>query len=91
MRRLIVTASVIAVVLIAAQAFAIATAEGKNDCLLYGKNCPNEFDGIEERIAKLNIEIAKGEKVYTPNELKKLQRMLNDDNKTMRILNKPGR
>ncbi len=91
MKKLIVTVCAVGVVLGAAQVFAITTTEGKNDCLLYGKNCPKELDSIQERIAKLKIEIAKGEKVYTKNELNKLERMLKDDSQTMRVLNKPGR
>ncbi len=91
MKKIAVSVCAVAVALIALPAFAFVPPDGKDDCLLYGKNCPNVFDGLPERIAKLNKEIAKGEKVYTPNELKKLKRMLKDDNETMRVLQKPGK
>lgn len=89
-----ITVSVCAAVIVTAFAaipvIAVGQAEEKNDCLVYGKNCPNAMDSLPERIAKLKTEIAKGEKVYTPEELKLLERRLKEANETMRVLNKPG-
>lgn len=62
--------------------FAQMTQSDKNECLLVSKNCADTVDDIQTRIKKLNTEISKGEAVYTPDELKKLQAKL-DDIKTM--------
>ena len=72
-------------------AFATVQADGKDDCLLYGKNCLNVVDSLPVRIAKLKNEIGQGEKVYTPQELKLLEFKLKEANQTMRMLNKPGK
>lgn len=89
MKRVIVSVCAVVVAFVAVPVFAAGQAEGKNDCLLYGKNCPNVVDSLPERIAKLKTEIAKGEKVYTPEELKLLERKLKEDNETMRVLHRP--
>lgn len=90
MKKVIVSVCAFAVACVVTPVFAAVQTEGKNDCLVYGKNCPNAVDSLPERIAKLKTEIAKGEKVYTPEELKRLERRLKEDNETMRALNKPG-
>jgi len=86
MKRVIVSVCAVAVAFVALPVFASVQAEGKNDCLVYGKNSPNAVDSLPERIAKLKTEISKGEKVYTAAELKLLESKLNEDNETMRIL-----
>jgi hypothetical protein len=91
MKKITISICAVAVALVAVPAFASVPPEGKDDCLLYGKNCPNALDSLPERITKLKNEIAKGEKVYTAEELNKLKRKLKDDNETMRVLQKPGR
>lgn len=91
MKKITVSIFAVAVALVALPAFASVPPEGKDDCLLYGKNCPNTLDSLPERVIKLKKEIAKGEKVYTAKELNKLKRMLKDDNETMRVLQKPGK
>lgn len=91
MKKIFISICAVAVALVAVPVFASVQTEGKNDCLLYGKNCPNVVDSLPERIAKLKSEIAKGEKVYTHEELKLLERKLKDENQTMRTLNKPGK
>ena len=46
----------------------------KNECLLATKvivdNCPNQSDPIDDKIERLNREIAKGTAVYTPEVLR---------------------
>ena len=91
MKNITISVYVVVAALAAIPAFASVPPEGKDDCLLYGKNCPNVLDSLPERIAKLNKEIVKGEKVYTSEELNKLKRKLKEDNETMRVLQKPGR
>ncbi len=49
----------------------------KDECLLVAKNCPNDFS-IQQRIDRLNTEIAKGTSVYTPDELNMLHKELDD-------------
>ena len=91
MKRVVVSVCAVVIALVAMPVFAAGQAEGKNYFLLYGKNGPNLVDSLPERIAKLKTEIAKGEKVYTPEELKLLERKLKEDNETIRVLNRPGR
>ncbi len=90
MKKILVSVCAVAVAFVAFPFFAAGQAEGRNDCLVYGKNCPKAVDSLPERIAKLKTEIAKGEKVYTAEELKLLERRLKEDNETIRVLNKPG-
>jgi len=90
MKKIILSVCAVAIAFVALPVFAAVQTEGKNDCLVYGKNCPNAVDSLPERIAKLKTEIAKGTKVYTAEELKLLERRLKEDNETMRVLNKPG-
>jgi peptidoglycan hydrolase CwlO-like protein len=59
-------------------ALAQMTKEEKDQCLLASKNCLNEVDSIQKRIKRLQGEIKKGKKVYTAEELKKLQDKLNE-------------
>ena len=91
MKKITVTVCAVALALAATPVFASVPPEGKDDCLLYGKNCSNVLDNLPTRIAKLKHEIEKGEKVYTSVELIKLKKMLKEDNETMRVLQKPGR
>ncbi len=91
MKKIIMSVCAVAIAFVALPVFAAVQTEGKDDCLVYGKNCPNAVDSLPERIAKLKTEIAKGEMVYTAEELNKLKRKLKEDNETMRVLQKPGR
>ena len=50
----------------------------KDQCLLYSKSCVNEVDSLQQKIHKLNREIKKGTKVYSPAELKKLSDKLKE-------------
>lgn len=59
------------------------TMEQKDECLLASKNCANQVDSIQKKIKKLNAEIQKGTKVYTPEELKKLNDKLQETEKLL--------
>jgi septal ring factor EnvC (AmiA/AmiB activator) len=59
-------------------ALAQMTKEEKDQCLLASKNCATEVDSIQKRIKKLQTEIKKGKKVYSAEELKKLEAKLNE-------------
>lgn len=50
----------------------------KNRCLLESEDCPPRKMTITELIAGLKHEIARGEAVYTPAELQKLENKLRD-------------
>ena len=50
----------------------------KDRCLVYGEECPAQNDDIFLILAKLKSEIAKGEKVYTREEIQRLERKLAD-------------
>lgn len=57
------------------------TSEGVRKCAL-------QAETIQEKIKRLETEIAKGEKKYSVKELKKLEDKLNDANKFLDQLNK---
>jgi peptidoglycan hydrolase CwlO-like protein len=73
---LMLTAAVF--MLSAVPAFSEMTSAEKNECLLASKNCTAQVDDIYKRIHKLDKEIKKGTKTYTPEELKKLQTKLKE-------------
>ena len=87
----------IAVVLIAAfmmsaalPVLAAQTKEEKYQCLLYSKNCVTEVDTIQKKIKKLNSEIKKGTKVYSAEELKKLNDKLKETEDMLDNMQKGG-
>ncbi|GEM_PF-1200173 len=51
---------------------------GKNLCLLESEDCPQRKMAINELIEGLRHELAKGEAVYTPAELRKLENKLRE-------------
>ena len=76
----------IAVVMLAAFSMAVAAPafaadmnkESKDECLLASKGCAHESDSIQKKIKKLDAEIKKGTKVYTADEIKKLEDKLKE-------------
>jgi peptidoglycan hydrolase CwlO-like protein len=50
----------------------------KDQCLLASKGCMGEVDTIQKKISKLDAEIKKGTKVYSPDEIKKLNAKLKE-------------
>ena len=71
-------------------AYAQMTKEEKDQCLLAAKNCANEADTIQKKIKKLNAEIKKGKKVYTAEELKKLNDKLKETEQMLDDMLKGG-
>ena len=55
----------------------------KNECLLVAKDCGNQVDTIQERIDRIKGEISRGTDVYTNDELRRLNRELEEANKTL--------
>ena len=69
-----------------------ASIASKDECLLVAMNCPESGATIEQRIIKLQNEIARGPDVYTNDELRILINKLDAANKEyLELLNKsPG-
>lgn len=62
----------------------------KDECLLISKDCKSTAMSIQEKMTKLQAEIDKGKRVYTPEELKKLEEKLKDtENMLDKILTGP--
>jgi len=52
----------------------------KDECLLASKDCKGEANSIQQKIKKLEVEIKKGNKVYSPEEINKLNAKLKEAN-----------
>ena len=70
-------------------AFAEDMKTSKDECLLASKDCKGEVDTIQQKIKKLNAEIKKGKKVYSAEEIKKLEEKLKEANAILDNLLKP--
>lgn len=66
------------------------TKEEKDMCLLASKNCGTEVDTLQKKIKKLNAEIKKGKKVYSAEDIKKLQQKLDEANDLLDTILKGG-
>lgn len=66
------------------------TKEEKDLCLLASKNCAGEVDSLQKKVKKLQTEIKKGKKVYSAEELKKLEQKLKEANEMVDVLLKQG-
>lgn len=71
---------IIAALLMAATvpAFSQQTPEEKVICNLAAQNCLNTVDIVQKRLKKLNAEVKKGTKVYSAEELKKIEQKLQE-------------
>jgi len=88
MKRLLVVA--MAVGLFGAMpAFAADHAGMKMDTKEGVRECALQAETIQEKIKRLETEVAKGEKKYDPKELKKLKQKLDEASKTLDKLNGP--
>jgi len=74
---MIITALALTAPLMATAAGEKATA-GKDICLVYAENCPEQAETIFEKIAKLQHEIARGKGIYTPVEIARLENKLEE-------------
>ena len=63
----------------------------KDECLLASKDCKDQVDSIQQKIKRINTEIKKGKKVYSAEDLKKLQQKLKETDEILRSLEKPGK
>jgi len=78
LKRMSVLFALLAVLALASLAVAEdkAPADGKNMCLLYTENCPNQQPTIQQTIQALQAEIKKGPAVYSRAELELLRQKL---------------
>jgi peptidoglycan hydrolase CwlO-like protein len=54
-------------------------------------NCKSEVDTLQQSVKKIQSEIKKGTKVYTPEELKALETKLKEVNDFIKTMGKPGK
>jgi len=78
MRRIIFMILAAFVMSASAPVYADITKDEKDQCLLASNQCKNAVDSIQQKIAKLNSEINKGTKAYTPNEIATLNAKLKE-------------
>lgn len=71
-------------------AYAQMTKAEKDQCLLASKNCANEVDTIQKKVKRLQAEIKKGKKVYTAEELNKLNAKLKEVEQMLDDMQKGG-
>jgi len=62
------------------------TKEQKDECLLVSWNCAQSVDSIQQRIERLDNEIAKGTAVYTKDELNTLKWKLEEIKKELETI-----
>lgn len=90
MKRVLIAACTAFALAATSAAFAAETAKpAKDECLLISKGCANEVDSIQQKIKKINMEIKKGKKVYSAEELKQLEQKLKEVNDILKSLEKP--
>ena len=65
-------------------------ARQKDQCVLIARECGSSVQSIQDKIERLQGEIAKGTAVYTPDDLNLLKQRLDEVNKVLDMLgNKP--
>jgi uncharacterized protein YlxW (UPF0749 family) len=87
MKRAIILA--LSVMMLSAAVPVFAEGQGnseKDECLLIAKSCKDEVDSIQQKMKKLQAEIKKGKKVYSAEELKKLETKLKEADELMNHL-----
>jgi len=91
MKKLVLMLSAAVFMLSSVPAFAAEmTKAEKDECLLASKNCVTQVDDIYKRMHKLDKEIKKGKKVYTAEELKKLQDKLKETSDMLKVIEQGG-
>lgn len=60
--------------------------EERDECLLASKNCAQQVDTLQKRLKRLQTEIRKGKRVYSAEELKKLEDKLKEVNQMIQDL-----
>jgi hypothetical protein len=91
MKKLAIMLAAAIFMLSAGPAFSEMTKVEKDECMLASKNCTDQVDDIYKRMHRLDKEIKKGNKVYDPAELKKLQQKLTETQDLLKEMEKPGK
>lgn len=92
MRNLMIAVMTVTVLSFSALSFAAeqpVNSNQKDECLLVSRGCANQVDSIQQKIRRLDNEIKKGTRVYTPEELKKLEQSLKEANEIVDRLVSP--
>jgi predicted translin family RNA/ssDNA-binding protein len=63
----------------------------KDECLIASRNCVNQVDDIYKRMHRLDKEIKKGKRVYTREELARLQEKLTETQELLKAMERPGK
>jgi len=63
----------------------------RDECLLASRNCVDQVDDIYKRMHRLDKEIRKGTRVYSPDELKRLRIKLTEAQEQLKTLERPGK
>jgi len=58
----------------------------KDECLLYAKKCSSSVDSLQDNMRRLNKEIQKGTRVYTVEELQRLENKLKEANDLLQYM-----
>jgi len=80
-----------ALLLQAAPGYPQMSPQQKDECMLASRNCTDQVDDIYKRMHRLDSEIRKGTRVYTADELKKLQDKLTETQELLKTLERPGK
>ncbi|HEY6009122.1 MAG TPA: hypothetical protein VIU40_12425 [Geobacteraceae bacterium] len=88
MKRIVAVVIAAGLALVQVPAFGATTAgsTGKDLCILYSQDCPDQVMSIQQKIARLNGEMAKGTQVYTQDELRHLAYKLHEAKLMLDIL-----
>lgn len=62
----------------------------KSECLLVARNCGDSVDSIQQRIDRIKGEIGRGSDVYSKDELRRLDRQLDEYTKTLNDMDLGG-
>ena len=94
MRRMMLTTLAVAVGMAGSILPAFAgdedSAKQKDECVLIARECGSSVQSIQDKIERLQREIARGTAVYTPDDLNLLKQRLDEVNKVLDMLgNKP--
>lgn len=58
----------------------------KDECLLIARNCGTSARSVQDKVERLQEEIEKGKRVYTPEELRQLKQKLDEVEKVLDFL-----
>lgn len=78
MRKIVVLMLAAFLTSVSVPVFAEEMKNTKDECILASKSCKTEVDTIQQKIKKLQNEIKKGKKVYSVDEIKKLNAKLKE-------------